>query len=149
VTVAIGGQYGWLRLPARRPPLESLAVGWERPAIGEEASLEVTVTEDMLVNLRGRRIHPVYSTVSMVLHMEEAGRELVERHFGPGEDATGYRVAVTHERPARVGDRLLVVARVTGIDDRDCSSDVEVLGPSGRVGHGSFVQRYIRKGQLD
>ena len=117
--------------------------------MGEEASLEVTVTEDMLVSLGGRRIHPVYSTVSMVLHMEEAGRELVERHFGPQEDATGYKLAVTHERPARVGDRLRIVARVTGVDERDCSSEVEVHGPAGRIGHGSFVQRYIRKGQLD
>lgn len=116
--------------------------------MGEEASLEVTVTEDMLVNLGGRRIHPVYSTVSMVLHMEEVGRELVERHFAPQEDATGYKLAVTHERPARVGDRLRIVARVTGVDERNCSSEVEVHGPDGRIGHGSFVQRYIRKGQL-
>ena len=128
--------------------LESRAVGRVRPAVGEEASLEVTVTEDMLVSLGGRRIHPVYSTVSMVLHMEEAGRELVERHFGPQEDATGYKLAVTHERPARVGDRLRIVARVTGVDERDCSSEVGVYGPAGRIGHGSFVQRYIRRGQL-
>ncbi|HEV2928957.1 MAG TPA: hypothetical protein VGW74_09705, partial [Propionibacteriaceae bacterium] len=67
----------------------------ERPAVGEEASLEVTVTDEMLVNLGGRRIHPVYATVSMVLHMEQAARLLVEPHLGSREDATGYRVSVT------------------------------------------------------
>jgi predicted thioesterase len=116
--------------------------------VGEEASLEVTVTEDMLVNLGGRRIHPVYSTVSMVGHMEQAARMLVERHFRPGEDATGYQVAVTHERPARVGERLQVTGRVTGVDDRECRSEHEVRGPTGRIGWGTMVQRYIPAGLL-
>jgi fluoroacetyl-CoA thioesterase len=124
-------------------------VARERPAVGEEASLEVTVTEEMLVDLGGRRIHPVYATVAMVLHMEQAARMLVEPHFGPGEDATGYRVSVTHERPARVGERLRVTARVTGIDDRSCQSEQEVHGPAGRVGYGTMVQRYIRSDAFD
>ena len=117
--------------------------------MGEEASLEVTVTEDMLVSLGGRRIHPVYATVSMVLHMEQAARMLVEPHFGPGEDATGYQVSVTHEGPARPGDRLRVTARVTGVDERECRTEQEVVGPEGRVGHGTMVQRYIPTGALD
>lgn len=121
----------------------------ERPAVGEEASLEVTVTEEMLVNLGGRRIHPVYATVSMVLHMERAARMLVEPHLGPQEDATGYRISVTHERPARVGERLRVTARATRVDDRECESEQEVHGPAGLVGQGTMVQRYIRRGALD
>lgn len=107
------------------------------------------MTEEMLVNLGGRRIHPVYATASMVLHMEQAARMLVEPHLAAGEDATGYRLSVTHERPARVGDRLRVTARVTAIDDRGCRSEQEVHGPAGRVGHGSMVQRYIRSGAFD
>ncbi|MGH2693093.1 MAG: thioesterase, FlK family, partial [Actinomycetota bacterium] len=61
-----------------------------RPAPGEEAEIEVIVTDDMLVDLGGRRIHPVYATAWMVRHIEEAGRALIERHLEPGEDATGY-----------------------------------------------------------
>ena len=117
--------------------------------MGEEASLEVMVTDEMLVDLGGRRIHPVYATASMVLHMERAARMLVEPHFGPGEDAAGYEICVTHERPARVGDRLRVVARVSGVDERSCHTEQEVLGPRGRVGRGTMVQRYIERGALD
>ncbi len=123
-------------------------MGRERPAVGEESALEVTVSEDMLVDILGRRIHPVYSTVSMVKHVEEASRLLIEPHLRDGEDGTGYAVSVTHERPARVGERLRVVARVTRIDERECESEVEVLGPGGRVGHGTVIQRYVRTGQL-
>jgi len=123
-------------------------VARERPAVGEEATLEVTVSEDMLVDILGRRIHPVYSTVSMVKHVEEASRLLIEPHLRDGEDGTGFAVSVVHERPARVGEPLRVVARATRVDDRECESEVEVVGPDGRVGRGTVVQRYIRTGQL-
>jgi predicted thioesterase len=119
-----------------------------RPAPGEEAEIEVTVTEDMLVDLGGRRIHPVYATAWMVRHMEEAGRTLVERHLAAGEDATGYSISVVHERPARIGDILKITATATSADDLACEASVEVMGPAGVVGRGTLVQRYIRAGQL-
>jgi fluoroacetyl-CoA thioesterase len=125
------------------------AVARERPQIGEEARLEVTVDREMLVDVLGRRIHPVYATAWMVKHMEEAGRLVVEPHLRPGEDATGYAISVTHERPAAEGDHLEVVATVTRIEDRECETKVEVRGPSGRVGTGTLVQRYIEAGRFD
>lgn len=111
--------------------------------------MEITVTGDMLVDIGGRRIHPVYATAWLVRHAEEAGRRLIEPHLRPGEDATGYSVSVVHERPARSGDRLRVTARATRVDDRECHAEVEVQGPGGRVGRGTLVQRYIRSGQLE
>ena len=120
-----------------------------RPSPGEEAEIEVTVTEDMLVDLGGRRIHPVYATAWLVRHMEEAGRALVERHLDPGEDATGYSISVVHHAPARPGDTLTVTATATGADERSCEARVEVRGPRGVVGRGTLVQRYIREGQLN
>jgi fluoroacetyl-CoA thioesterase len=120
----------------------------ERPSLGEEATVDVTVTDEMLVDILGRRIHPVYATAWMVKHMEEAGRLLVEPHLGDGEDATGYAISVVHERPARAGDRIQVTARATRVDDRECEAVVEARGPSGLVGRGTLVQRYIEKGRF-
>lgn len=117
--------------------------------VGDEASLEVTVTDEMLVDLGGRRIHPLYATAWMVRHMEEAARMLIEPHFDPGEEATGYSVAVTHERPARTGDRLTVTARVTAIDLSECAAEVTVVGSHGHVGSGRVVQRYIEAGRFE
>lgn len=103
----------------------------------------------MLVNLEGRRVHPLYATVWMVRHAEEAGRRLIEPHLRPGEDATGYAVSLVHERPARVGDRLTVSARATRVDEQECEADVVVIGPRGRVGGGTLVQRYIPEGLFE
>jgi predicted thioesterase len=110
--------------------------------------LEVTVTDEMLVEILGRRIHPVYATAWMVKHMEEAGRLLVEPHLGEGEDATGYAISVVHESPARAGDQLRVIARAARVEDRECEAEVEVRGPAGVVGRGTLVQRYIQRGRL-
>jgi predicted thioesterase len=120
----------------------------KRPTVGEEAEVDVTVHDGMLVDLGGRRVHPVYATAWMVRHMEEAGRELVERHLEEGEDATGYSISVVHRSPARPGDRLRVSARVTRVDDRECEAEVRTIGPRGVVGDGTLVQRYIRAGRL-
>lgn len=109
---------------------------------------EVTVGPEMTARLFDREVHPVYGTAWMVRHVEEAGRLLVEPHFRPGEDATGYAISLTHERPARVGERLLVTAVVASVDERQCTARVEVAGPNGVVGRGSFVQRYVARDRL-
>ena len=129
--------------------LRSRAVGRDKPAVGDTASLEVSVTEEMLVDLGGRRIHPLYATAWMVRHMEEAGRLLIEPHLRPGEDATGYSISVTHEAPARVGDRLTVTATATRVDERETETVVEVTGPGGRIGRGTLIQRYVPAGMFE
>jgi fluoroacetyl-CoA thioesterase len=127
---------------------ESGAVARQKPAVGDEVRTDVTVTEDMLVDVLGRRIHPVYATAWMVKHIEEAGRLLIEPHLRPDEDATGYAISLVHERPAVVGDRLEVVARAARVDERECEAEVEVRGAGGRIGAGTLVQRYVRAGRL-
>ncbi|HJV03865.1 MAG TPA: hotdog domain-containing protein [Actinomycetota bacterium] len=124
-------------------------MGRDKPAVGDTASLEVSVTEEMLVDLGGRRIHPLYATAWMVRHMEEAGRLLIEPHLRPGEDATGYSISVTHEAPARVGDRLTVTATATRVDERETETVVEVTGPGGRIGRGTLIQRYVPAGMFE
>jgi fluoroacetyl-CoA thioesterase len=119
-----------------------------RPEVGDEVSHEVTVTPEMTARLFDREIHRVYGTAWMVRHVEEAGRMLVEPHLGAGEEATGYEIHLRHERPAAVGDRLIVRARVTHVDQKTCHAEVEVLGPAGVVGRGAFVQRYVSRARF-
>jgi predicted thioesterase len=132
--------------PGRRRGRGPLTIGMGRPDVGEEATVELTVTGDMTARLFGQQMHPVYGTAWMVLHVEESGRLLVDRHLSPDEDAAGYRIELTHERPARIGDQLTVTARVVAVDDRECVTEHQVLSPSGVVGQARFVQRYVRRG---
>jgi fluoroacetyl-CoA thioesterase len=120
----------------------------DRPIVGEEVQHEVTVTPEMTARLFDREAHPVYATAWMVRHIEEAGRLLVEPHLGPDEDATGYRIELTHERPVPVGARVTVHARVSAVDAHACTIAFEVRGGHRVVGRGSFVQRYVARGRL-
>jgi fluoroacetyl-CoA thioesterase len=120
-----------------------------RPRVGDEAIHEVTVGPEMTARLFDREIHRVYGTAWMVRHAEEAGRLLVEPHLGPDEDAMGYEIRVRHERPATVGERLRIIARVTEVDERSCVAEFEVHGQAGVVGRGTFVQRYVSRHMTD
>jgi predicted thioesterase len=73
---------------------------------------------------------------------------LVERHLAPEEDATGYSISLTHERPAPIGTPLVVTATVVAVDDRQCTTEIQVNAPFGVVGRGTFVQRYVPRGWL-
>jgi predicted thioesterase len=120
-----------------------------RPSVGETVEIDITVTPEMTARLFDREIHPVYGTQWMIRHVEESGRLLVERHLEPDEDATGYSIELAHERPARVGERITVRARVTAVDDRECVTEHQVVASDGRlVGRARFVQRYIPRGAL-
>jgi fluoroacetyl-CoA thioesterase len=119
-----------------------------RPSVGDRITHLITVTGEMTARLFDREVHPVYGTAWMVRHVEEAGRLLVEPHLNPDEDATGYSITLTHERPAAVGEQLTITARVTDVDERQCTAEFEVTGSLGVVGLGTFVQRYVRRGRL-
>jgi predicted thioesterase len=117
-----------------------------RPEVGEEVVHEVVVTRAMTARLFGREMRPVYGTVAMVLHVEESGRLLVDRHLDASiEDAVGYRIEATHERPARPGDRVAIHARVVEVNERECVTEHEVRGAAGVIGRARFVQRYVRR----
>jgi fluoroacetyl-CoA thioesterase len=109
----------------------------------------VKVTPEMTARLFDREVHPVYGTAWLVRHVEEAGRLLVERYLGPDEDATGYAISVTHDRPAPVGTAVTIEAVVTDVDDRACTVEVTVRAPFGVVGRATFVQRYVPRGWLE
>src|SRR4030065_1863936 len=73
---------------------------------GAEASVTVTVTPDMLATFEELgAVHPLYSTWSMVRHMELASRKIILPYLEPDEDAVGYSISVTHLAPTRRGVR--------------------------------------------
>lgn len=97
----------------------------------------------MTARLFDKEVRPVYATAWMVRHVEEAGRLLIAPHLLSEEEATGYRIELTHLAPVRIGERITILARVTDVDDRQCTTEFEVSGPRGVVGRGTFVQRYV------
>ena len=58
-------------------------------------TLEVTVTEEMFAQFHGEVVHPVYSTASMVYHMECVSRDLLLPYLVSDTDAPALSSSVS------------------------------------------------------
>jgi predicted thioesterase len=108
---------------------------------GAEAHLEVVVDDSMVARFDTLGlVHPVYSTWSVVKHMEECSRKLLLPYLEPHEDAVGYAVEVVHLAPTPVGMRVHLRATVEAVEDRRVRCRVEASNARGKVAEGAHVQ---------
>ncbi|HET6781000.1 MAG TPA: thioesterase family protein [bacterium] len=116
---------------------------------GAEATVTITVTADMLATFEELGpVHPLYSTWSMVRHMELASRKIILPFLEPGEDAVGHSINVTHTAPTGIGERVTARARLIEIDGRRIVCAVEAHNEHERIGEGTNVQMLVRKDRL-
>ena len=111
---------------------------------GTEASVTITVTEDMLARFEELGlVHPVYATWFMVKHMELASRKVVLPFLEPHEDAVGYSVSVTHVAPTPVGAMVTARARLVGIDGNQIVCAVSAHNGVTTIGQGTTIQMLV------
>jgi fluoroacetyl-CoA thioesterase len=116
---------------------------------GAEATVTVTVTPDMVATFEELGpVHPLYSTWSMVRHMELACRKIILPYLEPGEDAVGHSINVTHLAPTGIGERVTARARLIELDGRRIVCAVEAHNEHERIGEGTQVQMVVRKDRL-
>ena len=107
---------------------------------GLTVDMPAKVEEHMKPHLEGLVRHPLYATWAMVYHMETASRMLLAPYLEPHEEAVGGGVLVKHQRPARVGAPLHVVARLVRVRANRVYTRVEVHSRGRKLGEGSLVQ---------
>ncbi len=108
---------------------------------GAEAQITVTVTDDMLARFEELGlVHPVYSTWSMVRHMELASRKVILPHLEPDEEAVGYSVSVTHLAPTPAGATVTARARLVRIEGNHVICATSAHSGSTTIGEGTTVQ---------
>lgn len=116
---------------------------------GAEAEVSIVVTPEMTAEFEGLGpVHPVYSTWSMVRHMEQACRTIILPYLEPDEEAVGYSVSVTHLAPTPVGMRVRVRARLVSIEGNRIICVVEASNDRTRIGEGTQVQVVLPKHRL-
>ncbi|WP_044339120.1 thioesterase family protein [Rossellomorea aquimaris] len=81
-------------------------------AEGHTAVVTTEVTPSMYAQFEGNVVHPVYSTVSMVYHMEWASRKIILPYLEDHEEGMGAKVNVEHMAPAKTGSSLEIKASV-------------------------------------
>ncbi len=116
---------------------------------GAEASVTITVTPDMLATFEELGpVHPLYSTWSMVRHMELACRKIILPYLEPQEDAVGHSVNVTHLAPTGLGEQVTARATLLAVDGRRIVCAVEAYNVREKIGEGTQVQMVVRKERL-
>lgn len=113
------------------------------PARGETATLDVTVTDEMSASVAGERVHPVYGTAALVVHMEEVCRKILVPHLEPGEEGVGYHLEVTHREPVPIGAEVTLTATVANVGAQKLICEVMARWGTRLVARGSFEQRVV------
>ncbi|WAA11843.1 thioesterase family protein [Fervidibacillus halotolerans] len=117
-------------------------------AIGRSETISFHVTEEMYAQFEGKIVHPAYSTVSMVYHMEWVSRKIILPFLENDEEGMGASVKVKHIAPATLGTSITATAVVTKLDNRLVVTEVELSNGKEIIGKGEVVQVILPKGEI-
>ncbi|MBT2660070.1 thioesterase [Bacillus sp. ISL-45] len=116
---------------------------------GHTASINVSVTPDMFARFGGKVVHPVYSTVSMVYHMEWVSRQIIIPFLEDHEEGMGGAVTVKHIAPCTEGAEVIITAAVTGIQDNNILTNVKAESKGRLIGVGEVKQVVLPKKKIN
>jgi len=113
---------------------------------GAEATVRIIVTLEMLATFEELGpVHALYSTWSMVRHMELACRKIILPYLEAHEDAVGHHISVTHIAPTALGEQVTARARLLEVDGPRIICAVEAHNPREKIGEGTGVQMVVQR----
>lgn len=124
--------------------------------IGYQATLEITVTDEMTVDFEHQgdprlgKLHPVYATYWMAKHMEMAGRMIILPFLEEGEEGIGSKVSVNHLASALPGMSVRIVAEHVRTEGNRIYTLCKAWNELGDlIGEGQTEQVILPKGKLE
>lgn len=113
--------------------------------IGESKTMTIEVTKEMIAQFAGEVVHPVYSTASMVYHMEWVSRQLLIPYLEASEEGMGAAVSVKHLAPSGLGTKVKLTAIISAVSDRRMTTVVTAENTVGLIGKGEVTQVILPK----
>ncbi|MBY0404818.1 MAG: thioesterase [Cyanobacteria bacterium] len=131
-----------------------------KPGLKVGAAIEyaLQVQPEMQAQFNGMLVHPLYSTASMIQHLEWAARQHILPFLEPGEEGVGYHIDVKHLQPTPIGETVILQAVVQEIQERrvicavkawqlqeprDPDSPSEALTHKILIGEGTITQALV------
>ncbi|GAA0465838.1 thioesterase family protein [Alkalibacillus silvisoli] len=113
--------------------------------IGRTETIEIKVTEDMFANFEGYVIHPVYSTVAMVYHMEWVSRKIILPFLEEHEEGMGASVEVKHIDAAPLNTKVVLTATLTEYHNHQVITSIKAYRDQTLIGKGNVKQVILPK----
>jgi fluoroacetyl-CoA thioesterase len=113
--------------------------------IGQTESIHITVSTDMFAQFEGKVVHPTYSTVSMIYHMEWVSRKIILPFLENDEEGMGGAVSAKHLAPAPEGTQLSIIAELIKYDRNIVITKVSVIRETDLIGIGEVKQVILPK----
>jgi predicted thioesterase len=113
--------------------------------VGQTESIQITVSKEMFAQFEGIVVHPTYSTVSMIYHMEWVSRKIILPFLEDNEEGMGGAVSAKHLAPAPEGTQLTIIAELIGYDRNIVITKVSVLQDTELIGIGEVKQIILPK----
>ncbi|MHC0035491.1 thioesterase family protein [Pseudoneobacillus sp. C159] len=115
---------------------------------GRTATIETTVTREMFAQFEGQVVHPTYSTVTMIYHMEWASRQILLPFLEDYEEGMGGAVSAKHLAPAPEGSKLRIIAELIEYERNVLITNVSVYRETDLIGIGEVKQVVLPKKKI-
>lgn len=111
----------------------------------EGLSAEVTqrVVSQHLVSYQDSRLVPVLASPWMLSFMEHAAYNAIQPHLDDGEQSVGVGFQFEHLAATPAGSNVTASARITSIDGRRVTLDIEARDDQQLIGKGQHVRAVI------
>jgi len=104
---------------------------------GATGEMSLRVTPDTAIALGPAPGVSVLSTPSMIRLMEHAARKAVEPYLEEGEETVGAELSVRHLAATPLGQMVRAVARLTAIEGRALTFELEAFSETQKIGEGT------------
>ena len=114
----------------------------EEPKVGQTASMDRTVTDEMTADRLGNPGANVYASPVLFGLLEEACIKCVASNLDAGQGTVGTRLDVQHLSPTPVGMIVTAKAEITEVDGRRLIFTVEAHDEKDQIAKGTH-ERFI------
>lgn len=109
---------------------------------GLTGTANVTVTEANIAATMKSGSLAVFATPAMCALMEEAACAAVNAHLEESSGTVGISLNITHDRATAMGDNVTATAKLTAVDGRKLTFEVNAEDSKGVIGKGTH-ERFI------